>query len=388
MNTVWHSLIVAAALVTALIMLIFGVERRLPQWLRSRGKFTAAVIFFLALFYGAAPGEIPPVAAESNNALSGRDCRPAESHIPTELAETQKWAAFKALWRKLDAVEPNQGTKGEGSFLAGVRSYGTISDEQAAQWQKELANLFGYQDVSALWRARKAFIAGILGEPEDRAGRSPGLSHLGFILARICDNRITELSHPYPLSLTRMVPAPARTGVSKVMLDLEQQIDVLLKLNRKGAIGDEEAIAALGNIQRDVYLSAVLKLLEDCAGWPVVYRVVPVTKAEAGKETEAELLYRRTLDPEMNETFFDPEAWVRGYERGLDAALAAQKQKISEAREASGGQEKGPAPEASREHLLQALANMEKRGAAVKAELKRLKEIRPRLNRLLADLER
>ncbi|MFH1148265.1 MAG: hypothetical protein V1736_11240 [Pseudomonadota bacterium] len=388
MNTVWHSLIVAAAFVIALIMLVLGIERRLPQWLGSRGKFTAAVVLFLALFHGAVPAEIPLAAAQSENAFSGNDCRPAESHVPTELADPQKWAAFKALWQKLDAVEPNDRTKGEPSPFLDAGSYGAISGEQAVQWQKELANLFGYQDTSALWRARRAFFAGILGEPEDRAGRFPGLSHLGFILAQICDDRITELSQPYALRLTRMIPAPARTASSRVMIDLEQQIDLLLKLNQKGMIGDEEAVAALGNIQRDLYLSAVLKLLEDCGGWPVMYRVVPVSEAEAGKATNAELLCRRTLDPEMDKTIFDPEAWVRGYERGLDAVLAAQKQKISEARDAPGGQEQGPESNASQESLRQELAKMEKRGAAVKAELKKLGEIRPRLNRLLADMER
>jgi len=283
--------LLALAWLAAAMLLALGI-RRIRASHRS-GFFVTALSFFVAL-QGIAPA--PAV---------GKDPRKTKAvsrvPLPPELREGERWAKFKDLWRRLDAVSPRER---EEALPGIIDSYSmTVDPEQQEAFRRDLAEVLGVVP-GELYRLH------LSGPPQKAGVDAPGdsLSAVVRALAALTLKRI-EIMGMDRTVMMRMVPPPTLRFRGSVADRIELRIDVLMDLRARGVVSGEEFKTALTGLQDDVWVHALLAVFED-------HRLGyfgPVAAPEA-----AAALPDPTNSP--GDLWFDAAAWLRGFEQACKAA--------------------------------------------------------------------
>jgi hypothetical protein len=365
MSSITHWLIVAAAFIVATVLLCLGIRRLGLDRQKCPSLFSMAIMFFL-MAYGTAPAAPPgkgeaaaPTTLQATKATRVKDNSTA-SKLPPELASPKKWAEFKALWNKLNAVNPKPATDQPNARKSYSR---TITAQQAQAWQKELAHCLGMENINQVYTSITRTRLNLGGAKWTGNANVKVLSVPSLVLANIVRARVQYMQRGLPMMTCRMAPTPSMRFKDTLLLeDIEKRIDILNVLRKKGIVGDE-FITAHRTLQNDIYLHAVLTTF-DGSGW---YRVEPVaeparrpvtmttarmampapkpptdmqkklgiiklrieklkTLKEDGKIKDPE--YATAMNKLQQEkrdlVRFDPEAWIRGYEKFVTAQQSRQ----------------------------------------------------------------
>lgn len=173
---------------------------------------------------------------------------------PPEFAAPGKWAAFKTLWQRLDAIPPKNG----GTRLD-ARSYGVLTQEQ----EKE-ANVL----VSALCEVLgdEAHCPKLFDNPEKTQSLETQMLiklvqlRIRLLIGNCCGETL----------LTRMMPPPIETERFQFKRQqaeqLQERAHALAKLRQRGQINEAIAARTLESLQRNARLALHLgELPRGCA---------------------------------------------------------------------------------------------------------------------------
>lgn len=237
-----RTIIVLLAMLTASVLLFLGVR----ELRTSRGRHGLFLTTLLAALGMAGCGGSARTAESAHDRpvpeptlvpMPAED--PSQSPQMTELAKTEQWADFKALWKKLDRVRPTK--EGDEAFMG--EYVGSLTYEVAQGMREELDTL-----IDAL--------------------RSPSMKkHIGDLeldlLQTITHKRINYLEYGLQSMMTRMVQPPMMMDKEDSIRDLEKHIDVLVELREAGKISGLEFEEALAIVEDDVKAWAVLDTLSE-----------------------------------------------------------------------------------------------------------------------------
>ena len=366
--------IVLLAWTVAMVLLFFGVRRFTSGADRRSGLFKTALSFFL-IMNGAAIGTgCTSRAANSGNpsgaptdsqvstapvvdAAQVRATKVAavsDVQIPEDLAADGRWIRFESFWKRLDSVEPkqrpNRGEAGTPSFDHGYTNALTTEEQQALR--VELAEILG-RGVDDLHR----LTATSTYRPVDSG--SGRLAPLTEILVRLALRRIEHMGFDHHL-MTRMMPPPSVSFQGVLVDEMEHRIDSLLKLRARRVLDEEAFGAGLQKLQDDVYLFSVLSVMDHRFGY-----LTPVPENSSAK---ARISRWRDENGARTPLWYDPAAWIRGFEQAHRQREEAQSQSQA-----------GPSKTS---------AAVSESYRAVKARLAELERLEPRLDALIRELER
>jgi hypothetical protein len=248
MTTIVRAIIIALAMLTAMVLVFFGI-RELRTGLGRHGLFVTTLLAALSIAGCNGHKDVRSAADQPVTGAepAGQDVAmdaPATSGAMAELAVTKQWADFKALWKKLDQVNPTvQGD--ESSYLGEYQ--GALTYEEAQALHEELGRVIG-------------------------ALRKPGMNKLiGDIeidlLESICTKRIDYLQYGLQSMMTRMVQPPMMIDKEHSIRELERHIDVLVELKASGKISDDEFDAAFAIVVDDIQKFAILDALTGAMGY-------------------------------------------------------------------------------------------------------------------------
>jgi len=137
---------------------------------------------------------------------------------------------IKKVWKTLNKIEPKE----NGSY------FHTLKENKQAKIRKDLLDAFGYNYYGSL-------------ENKD-------ISELEKVLVNLIIKRIDGLTCPREMMM-RMMPPPPSTGLkNKAILDMEKEIDVLIKLRKSKKISSREASKVLTRIQNNAYMICILNV--------------------------------------------------------------------------------------------------------------------------------
>jgi hypothetical protein len=353
MATLSHWLTIGAAFVAAVVLVLLGkTSLNLADARKRPTLFLAALAFFVAT-YGAAPAPARE-AAEPPNA-DGVCRRIVE--LPPELSSPERWAQFQELWDELNAVEPRM----EEPPQLPNGAYGrTIPTEKAQALRQRLADCLdvAVEDLPAVMAKTRL---GLRGQEAQGIKNVKTLSPAGLALANVALERIDYMERGDTTMMTRMVMPMARTSRYHVLEDLEKRLDTLAVLRESGKIQSEEYATALRGIQNDIYLIAILYVMEGGAGWmysgpeanPLVVEIAksptsqphpPLTDSEeklAEVYRRIEALKQMKANGKIKDSEYaaqtselqreaggilrlDPDAWIRSVEQALRNIPASQ----------------------------------------------------------------
>ncbi len=366
--------IVLAAWTVAVVLIFFGVGKFALRHERSKGVFGAALTFFLimngvALETGCtsqavnrrdgpeAPtdAQIDSVRIEDAAPVPQTKTAPVAATdvpIPTEFLAEGRWTKFKSFWNKLDRVEPKRRPAASkvGPVPYGGAYTNTLTADEQKAYRAELASILGRPETE-LYR--------LVHSPAHRVAdvSSDTLSPLAEILVRLSLRRIEHMGFDRHM-VTRMMPPPSATFRGSLVDEIEQRIDSLLALRVAGTVDEEVFEAGLQKLQDDVYLFSTLALL-DHRYW----RFGPVPEKNAGEARPPGWIDQQG---HRNALWYDPDAWIRGFEKAHQRSVETQRQA-------------GPAKLPD---------ELDRTYRAVEAQLSELKVLEPQLDALIEELER
>lgn len=369
----WDRVVLVIAELIAVGLIIVFSGRFVLQADKRSGLFKTALALFVLLYGGAGIGctsrntvggenavgatshtAAPQSDDESIVALSTAPTKTADVSIPDSLAIDDRWPRFKALWQKLDRVEPkqrNDNTDLERSF-GGPYANALTAQEQDV-YRAELASIVGLSVPD---------LARIDWHPVGAAKNGGGaFDPLTAILARLSLGRIDRMGVPHEL-MSRMRPPPSARYGRQVVGTLESRIDSLLNLSKRADVEPELVSAALEKIQNDVYLSAVIELTGH-------YRYGYMSPAPVAPPSE-----KQTKTPQKSqvssgiasEYWSEPSAWARGLEQ-------AHKRNLENAKSSKSSMN---------------VDDINRIYRAVREKLAELERLEPQLDALVAELER
>ena len=228
-------------------------------------------------------------------------------HLPAELQAQGKWAAFKALWRELDAIKPIhlENTPPDGKQFIPIQnnkradpldmSYGygyekrayyqALSVEQAKQFQKRLDNIFGKRIVSP--QAKLLFRLTQLRIQEMSSAHRSLLSGYDLVVEDREESRMSRMSPPLVLT-----PIPPSLYLGNALDRIEFRAKILMALRAKDAIGEVAFASALDALQKDAKLALYLDTLtttqkEEYGFWRTSLAILePMDFAPSGKKAQ------------------------------------------------------------------------------------------------------
>lgn len=386
MSSVTHWIIVAAAFVVAMALLLLGI-RRIPAERRRLTLFNMALMFFL-MSYGASAsiaGEksSAKAAVAASSTVKTVEGKSSPIKLPPELASAKNWVRFKALWNKLNAVQPKKRGKSKPGTYDNYGIYSrVITREQAMEMEKELAACFGMKDIHHVRQSvsRTYLHMGGSGKKWHGDANVKTLSIPAMALADITLKRIEYMRDGDRTMMTRMLQPVSVMFKGKLLEDLEKRIDALLILRKKGVIRGEEFSTAIRAIRNDIYLNTVLasfninrldmfypvgnsaaarlrdasRLISTTPATKPVLRtrmaMLPIKKIDPITETDKKVAeinrriktlkalrkkntikdteYKMSLALLQRERrdliYFDPDAWIRGFKLSLSKTVPQQ----------------------------------------------------------------
>ncbi|MCP4133805.1 MAG: hypothetical protein GY754_22745 [bacterium] len=246
MDDITRTILILMALIAACILYIVGIRNIDLQSGKRYGVFSITLMLCLNFFSCDPSQPKDPVNSVETE---------AESKRIVKLNSFSQWKKFKALWKKLDRVEPT----GE------RRSYwteynGALDNKKREAFLKELAGT-----IKNLKTAKTKTLI------------SP--MEIEF-LENVCRKRIEYLSLHVPshVMIMHYMPTPIVNRVDNNIMDLERRIDTLIDLKKRKVINKRESRKILANIQKDARVVAIEQLFQkgrvfrykrDGAGLPV-----------------------------------------------------------------------------------------------------------------------
>jgi hypothetical protein len=236
-----RAVIIALATLTAMVLLLLGI-RELRTGRGRHGLFVTALLAALGMAGCNAHPKVrsaadPPEAGDAHAGPALQGEAQATSERMAELASTQQWADFKALWTKIDRVRPTK--EGEEAFAG--EYLGAVTFEVAKGLREELDRAIG--------ELRKPALKKLVGALELE------------LLEMICHKRINYLEYGFQSMMTRMMPPPMMMDMERSLRDLELHIDVLVELRQAGKLSGDEYQAALAIVEDDIKMYSVLETL-------------------------------------------------------------------------------------------------------------------------------
>lgn len=331
----WDRIILVVAELIAVGLIIVFSRRFVLQTDKRNGLFKTSLALFVLLYGGAGFGCTSrntvggenavgatnhTAAAESDDELNlaspTAPTKTSDVEIPASLAVEDRWPRFKALWRKLDRVEPMK-SNDNGEL---VRSFGgpyanALTDQEQKVYRADLASIVGLSESDLArfnWHSvETAEIGGVALDP------------ITNILARLSLGRIDRMGVPHEL-MSRMMPPPTARYRRQVVVTLETRIDSLLNLTKRVDVEPELVAAALEKVQNDVYLSAVVDLMSHYRFGYLSPQPVPPPSGEQAKAPQKS----QVSSGVASEYWSEPSAWERGLEqahkRNLENAKKSQ----------------------------------------------------------------
>lgn len=306
---------VLIAVAFAYILFNFGIRADRFNRAGSRNLFMATLFIALGLLScGTASGAEKQAQAGGDSQLQSKE---AAQRLLRELFTTEQWKQFRDFWKKLDALEPKNG-KYEGS----------LSLKEPESYKAELAER----------------IAGLNGLGEGLI--SP--VEVG-LFNRICCERIEAYSFDR-MSISRMMPPPSYFAKKRFLADMENKIDVLIRLKNSGKVSEEELKKVLSNIQDDIEAVSALDIISSKYYWRIDrFKEPSLFDGDA----------RRAIDESMKSLEEDHSVYIGKLKARSDMT---QDERLS-------------------------FENTEKQYFETKKAVNQLKAVMPRLDEMIADLE-
>jgi len=303
---------------------------------------------------------------------------------PPELRCADKWAAFKALWREVNAIEPahpevmppegrqfvafdGEPRKWQSRWQVKLPGYGNrayynvLDEEQTIRLHVSLLRVFDLPvpDDMNIWRVGSSVIP-MLAERNNSIETQ--------MLARLLQLRIQQMSRPSynlgsceyevieeekfepcsraaPWIIGRIADVPPSYYMISAIDRIEARVDALMGLRAKGAISESVFVATLADIWNDARLALFLDAFN--GAWEYG-RHVPVPRIEKHDFTES-----LGEDPDLRH--------VQVWERAIEASMS---------------------------RLPQSNTKVDEQVEQLKARLVKLWAAFPHLEGLLAELER
>lgn len=303
-------IIIALAILTALVLMFFGI-RELRTTRGRHGLFITTLLAALGMagcggHTQARPAAEKPVTGTGQAVEVAGSGASERSEQMAELAKTKQWADFKAFWLKLDRVRPTK--EGEEAFVG--EYYGSLTYEVAQGLREELGAMVG--------GLRKPGMKKLIGDLEID------------LLEAVCNKRINYLEYGLQSMMTRMMPPPMTTEKEDMIRDLERHIDVLVELRESGSISTYEYETALAIVEEDIKMYSVLDTMsESFMGYwtPPIY---PILKERAESSTSVSAAEKIIAAFESDYEAFQEKS-VAAQQGSADKELAKQYENAKEA---------------------------------------------------------
>jgi len=306
---------VLVAVAFAYVLFNFGIRAVNYKKAGSRNIFMATLFIALGLLScGTASGAEKQAQAGGDSQLQPKE---AAQRPLRELFTTEQWKQFRDFWEKLDALEPKNGKYEE-----------SLSLKERESFKAELAER----------------VAGLNGLGEGLI--SP--VEVG-LFNRICCERIEAYSFDR-MMISRMMPPPSHFVKKQFLADLENKIDVLIRLKNSGKVSGEEFGKVLSNIQDDIEAVSALDIISSKYYWRIDHFKEPsLFDGDA----------RRAIDESMKSLEEDHSVYIGKLKARSDMTP----------------------------HERLSFENTEKQYFETKKAIDQLKAVMPRLDEMIADLE-
>ncbi len=344
MQRVTDGVIESAAFLAALLLFVLGIRHVNKPSGRWRGALSTGVAFFLSVFVQGCKADkgMPKTAID---AQSTKESGHAALELPSELNTPEKWAAFKAFWKRLDNPD------------------GIQTRDQVNAYRTELEQILGRHYILRTLSQQQKFIYGIA---RPVTPESPALSIESYCLFVLSEFRIAQLRIKEELEIlsnSRMM-MPRRLDLDESLVSnpgrLVVQIDSLIRLRRQAKISESELLINLDRMPSDAFYNTVLA---KTAKAHFLFHKVKSTSMPMNQDG----LLSFYLHPYYSTLGTD--AWMQEYEQAFARAL----------------QVAGKSANVEEKQQIEALKGQQD---SLKAALKRLKEYEPKLEALFADLEK
>lgn len=225
---------------------------------------------------GAAPATVViPTTPEAPEVSASGSAQATAPRLPGFL-RSPSWQKFREQWKAIDAAPSGDSSRGAGSDPK-IQEAG----KQSLEALDELA-----KDPSA-------------------EGIEPGTFEA---LKSLVSNRVAVLSGlEFRLMVSHMMPSASDLARARVGASLEQRIDALIELRKRGALASEEREVALRGITSRIHMLVVLQSMHG------YFMSDPLERAESLEDLQRVLEARRTSDSGAREL-------VEQLEKGLAEA--------------------------------------------------------------------
>lgn len=227
-------------------MPIFEKTTLMKNFLPEPGKYGKRILWGTALttltWLGCDMG--PGLKASAGGAAREDEDSDQDPERIRKLNAQSEWRALKAVWKYLDAVEPG---KDADSLTAYTPYFYSGSDNYEKCWQTSdsLSKIMG-QIEPGLYRLTQEKLA-------DSAEIE--------ILLKVIHGRIEYIYTGFRSMMMRMMPPPGQVEREQRIVDLEFRIDRIRRLQKSGALDEEEAKLALDIVMDDLKTYEALDIL-------------------------------------------------------------------------------------------------------------------------------
>jgi hypothetical protein len=232
---------ISAAIATATILFFLGIRN---IKLRKKNFFYTSLLIALT-FLGC---NFPQTNAKDqknddgqSNQLFGKD----DPEFIRELNKTSEWKDFKKEWKSLDIIEPSV------DYDSAIYSYSPYIRNKENDYERT------YKEVTEI----RNNLDSLTKELKVLTNKNLIDTLEVKLLNEICLARVEYLYYGFTSMLTRMIPAPGMLEKEKSIAGLEHRIDLLLKLNKKGAIDTVEFNKAMDNIDKETRKFSILEII-------------------------------------------------------------------------------------------------------------------------------
>jgi hypothetical protein len=229
-------MIITFASILASLLVFLGIKK-IP--LKSKGVFGVMLSFFL--FLNACNNKIDSkqgekedtktVKTEQKNNNVSQETPKNKIDFAKEFKSKERWLKIKKIWKFLNKVEPKE----NGVYLE------TLTQEEQMKVKKDLVDTFGY-NFYEIKKTNKA-------------------TELEKVLYNLINERIGGLTLPREMMM-RMVAPPSAQLKNKTIIEIEKEIDVLIKLRKDKKVSSKEVSKVLTRIQDNVYMSCILNVFK------------------------------------------------------------------------------------------------------------------------------